>query len=74
MSCTGVTGQVHLEAGFLAGMTLMTVCSCVMYRCHWSGTPGGRISGWDDTDDCVFMCHVQVSLVRYTWRQDFWLG
>ena len=51
-----------------------SVCLCVMYRSQWSGTPGGRISGWDDTNDCVFMCHVQVSLVRYTWRQDFWLG
>ena len=71
VSCTGVNGQVHLGAGFQAGMTLMTVCSCVMYRCHWSGTAGGRISGWVDTNDGVFVCHVQVSMVGYSWGQDF---
>ena len=67
MLSTGVNGQVQLGAGFQAVLTGFILC--VIYRCKWSGTAEGRISG------CAYrvysVCYLQVYVVRYSWGQDF---
>ena len=56
VSCAGTSGEVQLGAGFQVVLTGFILC--VINRCKWSGTAGGRISGC--VDKVCSVCYLQV--------------